>query len=182
MTKRMRERVEKLKKITGGSNVSGWMFDNVAMFVYGMVKLYQPDLVIQTGHLWGKSAVVVLEALTDGGAIEGEDPDGDLAFREFVRGRRRVSVSPRLVSIDPYTPGVPRWKEGIAYLTDTYGDAFQFVQEPSSKFFERPLDACSWARRVMGIVDGDHSQQGVRGDLEGLSKLGIGLIIVDDTG
>ena len=42
------------------------MCDEVAFLLYSMVKFTRPDVVVQMGHLWGKSALMVLEAMSDG--------------------------------------------------------------------------------------------------------------------
>jgi hypothetical protein len=39
------------------------MVDETCWLLHGLIRFYRPSLVIQTGHLWGKSALVVLEAL-----------------------------------------------------------------------------------------------------------------------
>lgn len=49
-----------LKSITGSSPSVGWLCDGVSFLLYGLVKFYRPQLVVQTGHLWGKSAAVIL--------------------------------------------------------------------------------------------------------------------------
>ena len=85
---RIRKNLENLKMITGASDRTGWMIDDVSAYVYSMVKFYKPDLVLQIGHLWGKSACIVLEALTDDflteeNTFESGQLSGDKKFYEF---------------------------------------------------------------------------------------------------
>ena len=59
------QKVGILRKTTGGSIGTGWMHDEVCWLLHGLIRFYRPSLVIQTGHLWGKSALVVLDALEE---------------------------------------------------------------------------------------------------------------------
>lgn len=170
----------KLQDITGGSVNTGWMCDEVCRLLYALVQFYRPQVVIQTGHLWGSSALVVLDAIRN--TDDSYEPTGDPAFDSFVRG----NSPPRhgmceVHSIDPNPAGVPEWAKGNALLGSEYPN-FNFHRMGSSEWFRhaRILYRLE-GRRVMGVVDGDHSEEGCRGDLEGLNDLGAGLIIVDDT-
>ena len=62
---KLRKNLSRLKEITKASDRTGWMNDDVSFFLYSLIKFYKPSLVLQIGHLWGKSACVALEALND---------------------------------------------------------------------------------------------------------------------
>lgn len=184
---RLRERVNLLREITGGSRSCGWMFDETAFLLYGLVKFYKPQLVIQTGHLWGKSALFVLEALNDGlfthNFLEEKEQSADARFTRFVISHKPLVYSSQFISIDPNPIDVPDWRKGIEQLRDWY-DNFAFYEMTSDEFFHENqewLRSKSSGSRIMGIVDGDHSPQGCLNDLDNLGELNAGLIIVDDT-
>ena len=79
----MAQKVGILRKTTGGSIGTGWMHDEVCWLLHGLIRFYRPSLVIQTGHLWGKSALVVLDALEEHPLDRGGM--GDASYAEFVR-------------------------------------------------------------------------------------------------
>jgi hypothetical protein len=182
-------RTRELKSITGGSLSCGWMYDEIAFLVYGLIKWHKPELVVQTGHLWGKSALIALEALNDGflsghSSIEESEQNAQKAYSEFVR-KNRPPISGRavLVSIDDNPLDVPRSDAGIAYLKRLYSN-FYFFNMDSSEFFEREIDNILTdlrPERILGIVDADHSMDGCRKDLLSLSSIGAQLILLDDT-
>src|SRR5690242_16095410 len=162
------------------------MCDEVAFLLYSLVKFFQPELVIQTGHLWGKSACVVLSAMSDGflgerGGLETEYQNADVKFAAFVRGHAPppARTLPRMISIDPEPMGVPQWRAGIEMLKKQFPDRFDFREMTSADFFATFREDTR-GLRLMGIVDGDHSPAGCRFDLENFARLGAELIIVDD--
>lgn len=175
--------VAELKRITGGSLECGWMCDEVADFVASLVRFYKPELVIQTGHLWGKSAAVILEALT---SESGHDPvEGDKLFAQFVADRRPVAngkLISKLISIDPNPMGVPNWRAGVEFLKERFPNRFIFHNTTSTDFFSwpRPLTLVGMKQRLMGLVDGDHTDDGCAADIHALADRGAGVIIVDD--
>jgi hypothetical protein len=180
--------VERLKGITGASKSCGWMFDEVAFLLYSLVKFYKPDLVIQTGHLWGKSACVVLEALTDGflaerGGLERVAQNSDQKFATFVREHSPKScVAPRMISIDPWPHlmDVTAPYEGIELLKKLHPGRFEFFKMKSGQFFQEFKEDTA-GLRLMGIVDGDHTPEGCLLDLQNFGRLKCELILVDDT-
>ena len=180
--------VERLKRVTGASKSCGWMFDEVAFLVYALVKFHKPELVIQTGHLWGKSACVVLEALTDGflgerGGLEQTPQDADRKFATFVREHSpRQTSPPRVISVDPWPHlmDVAAPYDGVELLKRHYPGRFEFFKMKSGQFFEEFTEDVS-NLRVMGIVDGDHTPEGCLLDLKHFGRLRCGLILVDDT-
>jgi cephalosporin hydroxylase len=178
--------IERMKRTTGASVNCGWMCDEVAFLLYALVKFYKPELVIQTGHLWGKSACVVLEAMTDGflserGGLEIAFQNADLKFTGFVRDHTpKQAKLPRMISVDPEPMGVPKWQSGIDLLKRLHPDQFDFRQMTSVEFFASFKEDLS-GTRLMGIVDGDHSPEGCLMDLQSLDRLGASLIVVDDT-
>ena len=78
-----------LRQTTGGSIGTGWMHDEVCWLLHGLIRFYRPTLVIQTGHLWGKSALVVLDALDDAPLDRGRHG------RRHLRGVRRRTTDRR---------------------------------------------------------------------------------------
>lgn len=170
----MTELIKQLKAVTGGSLECGWMCDEVADFVASLVRFYRPELVIQTGHLWGKSAAVILEALHSRPTL---DPiEGDKLFAEFVDDRRPRKSGPKLISIDPKPMGVPHHAQGVEFLKETFPGAFEFRQQKSAEFFAN----FKWHGRLMGLVDGDHTDDGCAADIHSLADLNAQVIIVDD--
>ena len=181
---RLAERITKLREVAGGSKNCGWVSDEVGLMIYALVKFFRPDLTIQTGHLWGKSALFVLEALTDGSGLF-EDPrlNPDKAFGAYVDAHRPHSVAPLFYSIDPAPQSYAHGLEGIALLNEWYPGTFKFFHMKSAEFFlgEGPSLAAQFSgKSVMTIVDGDHSEAGCRGDLEASAAMGARLIFVDD--
>ena len=180
--RRLADRINTLKEATGASATCGWMFDEVAIMLYALVKMFRPGLVIQTGHLWGKSACVVLEALTDGQRLEEQIQAADTAFAGFVT--RRTSPIPadaKLISVDPNPSGVNDWQAGVVMLKSWYGANFEFVQKASWDWFADTQADFADGRRLMGIVDGDHSERVCADDIANLARVGAGLILIDDT-
>jgi hypothetical protein len=189
MTSSLATSVERLKRVTGGGSKScGWMFDEVAFLLYSLVKFYKPDLVIQTGHLWGKSACVVLEALTDGflagrGGLEEVAQNADKKFATFVREHSPISsAAPRMFSIDPWPHlmDIESAYDGVEMLKRQYPGQFEFFKMKSGQFFEEFKQDIS-GLRLMGIVDGDHTPEGCLLDLKHFARLNAEAIVVDDT-
>ena len=181
---RLRERLRILREATGASKNCGWMVDEVASLLYALVKFTRPDMVIQTGHLWGKSALFVLEALTDGEGLF-EDPrlNVDRAFMAFVDAHRPQAVSPIFISIDPLPNTYAAGEKGIALLNEWYTETFRFFPMNSDDFWRghtAELAANFQGKSIMTIVDGDHSQAGCTADLEGSHNMGAQIIFVDD--
>jgi hypothetical protein len=181
------KQIRHLRAITGASRNCGWVNDETAFLLYLLVKYFKPEIVIQTGHLWGKSAVMVLEALNDGflygsSQIEDQAQNADKTFDSFVASNSPLSDPGRLISIDPSYCEVPFADEGIAYLKQTYSN-FQFMRMTSNDFFSQKVNYIEpkvASQRLMGIVDGDHSWQGCLADLENLRRLNAKIIFVDD--
>lgn len=183
----LRKRLAKLKRITKASDRTGWMIDELAFLLYALVKFYKPSLVIQIGHLWGKSALFLLEALTDGFLMEGERIEkgilsGDKKFLSYVKSEWPKVRRGKLISVDAFPYG--NWKQGIAYLKQEYGkNRFEFVVEKSVKFFEdrgSVIKKKYSGKTILGVVDGDHSYAACLKDLKGMAKLDADYIIVDD--
>jgi cephalosporin hydroxylase len=184
---RLSKRINLLREITGGSQSCGWMFDELAFLMYGLVKFYKPKLVIQTGHLWGKSALVILEALNDdlfvNTFLEEKEQNADPQFTKFVMTHKPLLSNSKFISIDPCPLDVPKSDKGIEQLGNWYSN-FAFYKMTSDCFFRENLERLQSEfaeSRVMGIVDGDHTAQGCFNDLENLFSLKAGLIVVDDT-
>lgn len=183
------QHVRELRRITGGSLGCGWMNDELALTVYSLVKWFKPELVVQTGHLWGKSAMVVLESLNDGfltpkSPLETEPQEADRAFTKFRNSNRPMDTAQaKFISVDPCPSEVPRSEDGINYLKGLHPN-FEFHQTMSTDFFAAHGErlANEYAnQRILGIVDGDHTYWGCLLDLEGFARLGARMILVDDT-
>jgi len=180
--------VNELRRITGGSETCGWMQDEIAFLLYALVKWYKPDLVVQTGHLWGKSASVVLDALNDGfltgeSAIEDEPQWADKVFSAFVDSNRPRPGAPRFLSVDPCPLSVSHSAEGIAHLQRLHPN-FTFYPMSSDVFFKQHCAALARefaGKRILAIIDGDHSLTGCLYDIDNAWRLGAGLIFLDDT-
>lgn len=163
------------------------MIDEVAFLVYALVKFYKPSLIIQIGHLWGKSALFLLEALTDGSLMGGERIEegilsGDKKFFAYVKTQWPKVRKGKLISVDAFPYG--NWKKGIEYLKKTFGKSrFEFIVEKSADFFENRSKAILKkysGKNILGVVDGDHSYEACMGDLLSMAKMGVDNIIVDD--
>ena len=181
MSTNLRATVKELGDVTGKSDSCGWMFDEVAWLLHAFVIFIRPEIVIQTGHLWGKSACMILHALRYQMEIEGNTPQGDAAFDTFVHSRiaERPSFG-QLISVDPggYAKG------GYDWLTEHFPGQFKHYQITSADFFEaegKRLKDEYAGKEVFGVVDGDHSIEGCRKDLLALIELGARVIFVDDT-
>lgn len=183
----IKKRLAKLKEITKASDRTGWVIDEVAFLIYTLVKFYKPSLIIQIGHLWGKSSLFLLEALTDGFLIDGERIEegilsGDKKFLSYVKSQWPKVRCGKLISVDAFPYG--NWKQGIAYLKQEYGkNRFEFVVEKSANFFKNRSDGIKERysnKTILGIVDGDHSYEACMNDVVAMAKLGANHIIVDD--
>ena len=182
---RIRKKLSHLKEITGGSYIDcGYMYDEVALLVYSLIKFYKPNVIIQTGHLWGKSALIGLEALTDGftqtisNGFETEDQLSDVKYNKFVKNHKPEQVNPIFISIDPIFPVMAaKYKDGIEFLREQY-PAFQFIKDSSHNALPK-LEINS--DRVLCIVDGDHTFGGCLQDLQNMNRFNPLLQIVDDT-
>lgn len=176
-------RLRELEKVTGGASGCGWMCDEVAKLLYSLIQFYRPSVVIQTGHLWGRSSVFILEALTDmaifNEAFPQPESQGDAAFNEFVDRHEPAYPSGCLISIDPAPFGVPNQSAGYDLLKLWYGTRFTFLSYKSHEYFATAPDYGT--DRIFGIVDGDHTEEGCMKDLEGFAKLKAEVIFVDDT-
>ena len=79
--RRLADRINTLKEVTGASSSCGWMFDEVAMMVYAFVKMFRPGLVIQTGHILGEVGVRHSGSADGRAQARGRDPGGGSGVR-----------------------------------------------------------------------------------------------------
>jgi hypothetical protein len=169
-----------LKNITGASLGCGWLHDEPATLLRSLIIYSKPEIVVQTGHLWGKSALIILQALEEMYSSPVEEQNAHELFESFVNENtpnRPVTV-PQLHSIDPYCLHVPNAKSGIDYLNGKYSN-FNFYGITSAEFFATfSLDK---SKRIFGFVDGDHSYLGAYEDMFNLAQLGAEIIVLDDT-
>lgn len=168
--------IKELKQVTGGSDRAGWMCDGVCSLLYALVQFYRPELVIQTGHLWGKSALVILMALTD--PLLASEPECDRGTdenpRKYELEHFPLPCRGKLISIDPVLDD-----SGVKWLRAHY-DNVEIERIRSQEWFDQHASLYK-GLRVMGVVDGDHEPEPCRADLEGLAIMQAGLIFVDDT-
>lgn len=176
---RLRERIAELARVTGRSSTCGWMDDASCYLLYGLVKHVKPDVVLQSGHLWGKSALVVLEALTDDALLDNWDSGGDHRYSAFVGNRRKRIGEAWLLSADPHPLGVHNWQAGVDLLREWYGERFRFKHESSPAAFQTMPRADGAV--ILAIVDGNHEPHGCGRDISEYARIGCDLIIVDDT-
>jgi cephalosporin hydroxylase len=164
----------------------GWMVDDIAHLVYSLVIFYKPDIVIQTGHLWGKSARLILEALSINELplnLEIERPIRDAAFDEFVIKNTPKTKRGILVSIDPNSFGIN--ETVFDFLKNKYPN-FYFYKMGSREYFGQnitPLlsEYTEKGKTILGVIDGDHTAEGCVRDLEFMNILRTQIIVVDDT-
>jgi|GEM_PF-1907791 len=183
------QRVRTLREMTGGSLNCGWMCDEQAFLLYSLAKFYKPEVILQTGHLWGKSALVLTEAIHDGflmgeSSIEPDIQNNHEKFSAFIKKNSpKRPLSYEFISIDPLPRNVPHYREGVEYIRELHPN-FTFHQLMSDEYFARVKRGelpSPKGKRIMGIVDGDHSYMGCLSDLKNMHALGVDLIIVDDT-
>lgn len=186
----MREKLSKninyIKNVMNASDRTGWIVDDVAFFLYSMIKFYKPDLVIQIGHLWGKSSVVVCEAMSDGflhdNFIERGKLSGDEKFFDFVtKNKPEKKEKINFISIDAYPYG--NWEQAIKFLENEY-NFFEFINSKSEDFFsnkQKIEQLKNEYKTIFGIVDGDHSYDGCYSDIQNLINMNTTVIFVDDT-
>lgn len=178
---RLAERLRELRETTGESTTCGWMPDEACLLLYALVRWFRPQTVIQTGHLWGKSALFVLEALaTCLEPIAGAEITSDQRFNEAVQAHTPLYYPGRLISVDPWCAQVPNAAAGRALLTQWYGDRFEWVEQASYHFWDH-LPPKFEPGRLFGIVDADHSEHGTSTDIAALVRLNALCIVVDDT-
>ena len=100
VTKINRE-VQKLKKITGSSEKTGWVKENVAHLLSGFVRYADVNLVVNIGHLWGKSALVFCDAMFNNRDFEDNWDPGDDPFSTHSRRNTNDSEIREVHSVDP---------------------------------------------------------------------------------
>lgn len=184
---KIKSRLKTLKDITKTPDATGWMYDEQAFLVYSLIKYLKPELIIQTGHSWGKSALFILEALTDGlldqEYLESKTQKSDDSYNSFVEDNKPRQRAKKFISVDPFINPErhipPNFQGGINYLIETYGDIFEFRRERSDDFFKN-FKMVGKNSRVMGVVDGLHTYEGCFSDLVGLAQLNSLCMIVDD--
>ena len=180
--KELQKKIDQLKIITGASKKTGWIKDNVAFYLWGLVKLYDPDLVLNIGHLWGKSSMIFCDAMFGNHKLESEYDVGDHEFKNFVeRGSIQYSKK-KVFSVDPHThPAGHRplnCEGGVKFISETYKDFVFFKKRSQDFLLESDFSAY---KRKFAFIDGDHSYEGARRDVELCREHGFDCIVVDDT-
>lgn len=181
--KRLTTNVEYLKRKQENLDYPcNWMHDEVAHLVYSYVLYYHPDLVIHTGFLWGKSSAVILEALVSiAPALEGQPFGKDIECEDFISKHSRPALEGKLIAVDPNIFNLDI-RDSLVYLSNQFD--FDFYKMESKDFFSKHSNKISKSYKdklIMGIVDGDHTEQGCERDLAGLHNLNAKVILVDDT-
>jgi cephalosporin hydroxylase len=173
-----------MKGLLNNNYGCGYMVDDVAHFVYSIVIFFKPDLVIQTGHLWGKSARIILEALEVNKVplgFEEKYENADPVFSAMTQANSPKNKTGRLLSIDPNQFGIS--EDVITFLKDKY-ENFYIYKQPSRDFFSETLSCLKENYKdkvILGMVDGDHTYEGCMADLLALCDIGTTVILVDDT-
>ena len=85
------DQIDELKKITGSSQATGWVKENVAHFLSGFVRYADLNLVLNIGHLWGKSALVFCDAMFNEKKFENNWSVGDQQFRSHTLSSKNQS-------------------------------------------------------------------------------------------
>ena len=157
----------------------GWVCDEAAFLLYSFAKIIRPEVVIQTGHLWGKGVVSILEGLHDG-ILDNPEVHSIGHATHFIQANRPPKSNPIVVSIDPALDkrSIPGSEAGIAWLREHYPD-FHFERKTANDYFKQPNPYPG--KRIMGVVDGDHAYLEALADMEHLRDWGAELIVIDDT-
>ena len=178
----LKEKIEQLKEITGASERTGWIRDNVAFYLWGLVKFYDPDLVLNIGHLWGKSSMIFCDAMFGSHSLEETYSVGDTAFKNFVEKDAISYDTKKVISVDPHLHAAGHrqlnCEGGVEFLESAY-ENFQFYKQKSQDFLAT-TDLSSYKRKF-AFIDGDHTYQGALQDVRLCCHHNFDFIIVDDT-
>jgi len=156
VTKINRE-VQKLKKITGSSEKTGWVKENVAHLLSGFVRYADVNLVVNIGHLWGKSALVFCDAMFNNRDFEDNWDPGDDPFSTHSRRNTNDSEIREVHSVDPLIQPLGHrplhaHPEGTDFIKSCY-PGFTFHNEKSDLFF-LTFDFAPYKRKMI-FIDGD---------------------------
>lgn len=181
--KRLIGNVEKLKEYQKDkSYYCNWMKDGLAYFVYSLVLLYKPDVVVHTGFLWGKSSAFILEALNSVETpIESDIYGRDVDCTDFVNKNTPSAKAGKLIAVDPNIFSLDT--KSATELLESQFD-FEFYNMKSTDYFE--IHSASLlnsynGKTILGVVDGDHTDTGCMLDLVNLHNIGCRIMLVDDT-
>jgi cephalosporin hydroxylase len=179
----IQKQIDELKEVTGSSQKTGWVKENVAHILYGLVKYLEPNLVLNIGHLWGKSSMVFCDAMFNQKDFETDWSVGDHHFKNHTMRSSNEDSLREVHSVDPliqplgHRP-VAAYPEGTEYIKDLYPD-FTFHKKTSNEFFET-FDFSPYQRKF-AFVDGDHTYEGALKDIQNTTSNGFDMIVVDDT-
>ncbi len=182
VTKINRE-VQKLKEITGSSAKTGWVKENVAHLLSGFVRYADVNLVVNIGHLWGKSALVFCDAMFNNRDFENNWDPGDEPFSAHSKRNTNDSDIREVHSVDPLIQPLGHrplhaHPEGTDFIKKCY-PGFTFHNEKSDLFF-LTFDFAPYKRKMI-FIDGDHSYEGALRDCQNAIKNNFDFIIIDDT-
>lgn len=173
----------RLKEIAIKSEFScGWMRDETIDLVCSLLMYYKPDLVIHTGFLWGKSSKLILDTLKN--LSLDYEPNKEIRrdedFNKFVDNHTPAAKVGRLIAIDPNMFNLDI-DNLVSSLRNNYTN-FAFYNMTSQEFFKNvSLTMKPTFTKLAGVIDGDHTLEGCRNDLQELHKLGASIMFVDDT-
>lgn len=179
----IQEQIDELKKITGSSQLTGWVKENVAHFLSGFVRYADVNLVVNIGHLWGKSALMFCDAMFNEKNFETNWDVGDPTFVGHTIKSTNPSNVREVHSVDPLLQP-PQWRppnaiEGTKYINGLYPN-FTFHHMKSDAFFDSGFDFSKYNRKLI-FIDGDHTYEGALRDVKNAVKYKFDFIIIDDT-
>lgn len=159
----------------------GWMRDETINLICAYLKFYKPDVVIHTGFLWGKSSAFICDAISNYDLkIDNSVDCRDYDYTHFVDRNTPQNKHGYLIAVDPNIFELDI-EEAEKLINSVYGNLtlYKTTSKNFFSFYYPKLEI--HPNCLVGIVDGDHTNEGCYSDLVHLGNLGAKLILVDDT-